>query len=882
MQIQERTRTMKKIITLIFAVIMCLGMMSTVFAAEFKFTDVNESDWFYNDVKGAVEMGLINGKSETEYKPNDNLTYAEAIKLAACMNQLYTEGKVTLKNGDPWYQTYVDYCVDNGIIDKYYDYDEKATRAGYMVIFAHALPDDALPKINNVADDSIPDVPMTRAYAPEIYKLYRAGILHGSDEEHSCKPLDNIKRSEVAAILSRMMDETKRVKFTLGEEEQVPEETKPEETKPEETKPEETKPEETKALAIKTQPASITVNVGETAELKAEAEGGKAPYTYQWQKTVTITKSVTSDFADEEGKYEGAKTDTFKITLASVGSIKDISCKITDADGVSVTTEYVTVTFKEKSGVGVKDKFEKTESEEPINEDFLMYVEDVYAVTGKGTVASGRVAKGKLNTGDTIKIISANGTEKTATVAGIEMFKKSLESAEKGDNIGLLFNSEIDKTMVARGDSVVNAKTNHTVTNALTGTLKLLTAAEGGRANAISEGYSPQFKRNGHDFTGKITGIGNMNPGETKENVVVAFTSFNGVFYIGQELTVMEGGRTIGTFTVSSLKADELPLAVTVSVTEKSYDAETYKSSAKLKAIVSGGKEPYTYQWQKASAIHGRGGYSWVGVTDGATGAKYKEYFTGSKTASLNVITHTTYIVYRCAVTDANGETITSDYVLIAEEGSGNNTLKEEMIAEVTALVNTAKENTVFYKTSVYYGSGNYTYEWQDSINGVDNWKKTSNETTFERDSRNHSFVRCKITDTKTGEVVYTPMIKNDAIAKFGPFSMARSDYLKAAYVYTEDLDESKNFGDHMKTSKSYELIAVPVGGTGPYTYQWQYAGYGSDVYKNYKTTSEPKVKFTPTEDLGKECKIRCVITDANGKTVTSEVFEVAVVIDLT
>ena len=881
---------MKKIITLILAVIMCLGMMSTVFAAEFKFTDVKESDWFYNDVKNAVEMGLINGKSETEYKPNDNLTYAEAIKLAACMNQLYMDGVITLKNGDPWYQTYVDYCIDNGIIDKYYDYDEKATRSGYAVIFANALPDEALAKINSVADGSIPDVPETRAYAPEVYKLYRAGILQGSDDARSFKPLDNILRSEVAAILSRMMDETKRVKFTLGEEEQPeenepeenePEEKDPEEKDPEEKEPEEKEPETTAPLAIKTQPAAVTVNVGETVELKVEVEGGKAPYTYQWQKTVTITKSVTSDFVDEEGKYEGAKTDTFKITLASAGSIEAISCKITDADGASVTTETVTVTFKEKSTGGAKDKFVQGESEELKNEDLLMYVEDVYVVTGRGTVATGRVIKGKLNKGDTIKIISADGTEKTATVAGIEMFKKLLDYAEKGDNIGLQFNSEIDKTMVVRGDSIVNAKTTHTVTNALTGTLKLLNTAEGGRTTAISEGHSPQFKRNGHDFTGKISGIGTMKPGETKENIVVTFTSFNGVFYGGQELTVMEGGKTIGTFTVSSLKAEELPLSVTVSVTEKSYDAETYQSSAKLKATVTGGKDPYTYQWQKASTVHGRGGYSWVGVTDGVTGSKYKELFNGSKTASLNVITHTTYIVYRCAVTDANGETVTSDYVLIAEEGSGKNGLKEDMVAEVTAAVNTAKDNSVFYKASVYYSSGNYTYEWQDSTNGVDSWRKVGNEAIFEKDSRNHSFTRCKITDAKTGEVVYTPMIKNDAIAKFGPFAMVRSDNMKAAYVYTEDLDESKTIGDHMKTSKSYEFIAVPIGGTAPYTYQWQYAGYNSDVYKNYQKTSAPTVKFTPDADLGKECKMRCVITDANGKTVTSEVFEANIVIDL-
>ena len=70
-----------------------------MYAAEKNFTDVNASDWFYNDVKSAVEMGLINGKSPTTYAPNDNLTYAEAVKLAGCMHQLYNEGAITLPTG---------------------------------------------------------------------------------------------------------------------------------------------------------------------------------------------------------------------------------------------------------------------------------------------------------------------------------------------------------------------------------------------------------------------------------------------------------------------------------------------------------------------------------------------------------------------------------------------------------------------------------------------------------------------------------------------------------------------------------------------------------------------------------------------------------------
>ena len=100
------------------AAVMAVSMMGTAIAGEMKFTDVNTSDWFYNDVKNAVEMGLVNGKTPTTYAPNDNLTYAEAIKLAACMNQLYVNGEVTLASGNPWYKPHVDYCIQNEIIDK--------------------------------------------------------------------------------------------------------------------------------------------------------------------------------------------------------------------------------------------------------------------------------------------------------------------------------------------------------------------------------------------------------------------------------------------------------------------------------------------------------------------------------------------------------------------------------------------------------------------------------------------------------------------------------------------------------------------------------------------------------------------------------------------
>lgn len=353
---------MKKMKSFILALTMCMAVLAfTANAAEFKFTDVPESEWYFGDVKSAVEMGLINGKSTTDYKPNDNLTYAEAIKLAACMHQLYMNGMVTLKNGDPWYQTYVDYCFDNNIINTEYDYDAKATRSGYMVIFAHALPEEALAKINSVPNDSIPDVPSSRAYAPEVYKLYRAGILQGSDAVHSCKPFDNILRSEVAAILSRMMDTSKRVKFSMGEEESEEPEVK-EEEKVEEEKEETEEPEETAPLTIKKQPKDVTLEkIGTKATFTVEAEGGVAPYNYQWY----VVDGDEMYVIEDEGDWiTGAQTNKFSF-IPDEACEEDIVCIIEDADGNFVETNIVTLICEDKEEEESKEEIpEETEQED--------------------------------------------------------------------------------------------------------------------------------------------------------------------------------------------------------------------------------------------------------------------------------------------------------------------------------------------------------------------------------------------------------------------------------------------------------------------------------------------------------------------------------------
>lgn len=187
----------------------------------FPFTDVSRSSWYYDSVRAAWEKDLIDGVTRTLYKPDDTLTVAQAIKLSAALHQmLNNNGKVTLRNGSPyWYSSYVSYAVNNGIIEKMYlDYtpaqmNTPVKRNEFVHIFYGAMSDYR--QINTVADNKIPDVITTDTYALEIYTFYRAGILTGSDKNGTFYPTNDIKRSEVAAILSRMYDKTARKTVSL-------------------------------------------------------------------------------------------------------------------------------------------------------------------------------------------------------------------------------------------------------------------------------------------------------------------------------------------------------------------------------------------------------------------------------------------------------------------------------------------------------------------------------------------------------------------------------------------------------------------------------------------------------------------------------------------
>ena len=202
----------KRFLSALLCTLLLLSLGLSAFAADIAFSDVTEDKWYYNDVMSAVKEGLVNGRTADTYCPDEHMTAAEAVKLAACMNQVRTAGQITLENGDPWYAPYAEYAKENGIITEDYAWNDPVTRADYMAIFARALPEGNYVEVNAIPDGGLEDVKPDTPYTEGIYKLARAGIVQG-DENHRINPEDPIKRSEVAAILTRMMHPEARISF---------------------------------------------------------------------------------------------------------------------------------------------------------------------------------------------------------------------------------------------------------------------------------------------------------------------------------------------------------------------------------------------------------------------------------------------------------------------------------------------------------------------------------------------------------------------------------------------------------------------------------------------------------------------------------------------
>lgn len=178
------------------------------------FTDVPEGEWYAANVKSAYELDLVSGTSATTFSPNDNISVAATLTLAARIHSTYHTGQASFTQGDPWYQVYVDYAVKNNIIQagQFSDYNANISRRDFAGIMCHAMPTGEFNAINAIEKESIPDVAEGSRYHDEIYTFYKAGISVGNDDLGTFTPEAAIQRSAAAALVTRMVDPSLRIK----------------------------------------------------------------------------------------------------------------------------------------------------------------------------------------------------------------------------------------------------------------------------------------------------------------------------------------------------------------------------------------------------------------------------------------------------------------------------------------------------------------------------------------------------------------------------------------------------------------------------------------------------------------------------------------------
>ena len=190
--------------------------------------------------------------------------------------------------------------------------------------------------------------------------------------------------------------------------------------------------------------------------------------------------------------------------------------------------------------------------ERDVDKPFLMPVEDVFSITGRGTVATGRVERGTVKVGDTVEIVGLMEKSRPTVVTGVEMFRKLLDFAQTGDNIGALLRG-VQRNEIERGQVLAKPGSIHPHTH-FRGEVYVLTKDEGGRHTPFFNGYRPQFYFRTTDITGNIElpeGVEMVMPGD---NVQMTIKLINPIaIEEGLRFAIREGGRTVGSGVVSSI-----------------------------------------------------------------------------------------------------------------------------------------------------------------------------------------------------------------------------------------------------------------------------------------------------------------------------------------
>ena len=190
--------------------------------------------------------------------------------------------------------------------------------------------------------------------------------------------------------------------------------------------------------------------------------------------------------------------------------------------------------------------------ERAADKPFLMPVEDVFSITGRGTVATGRVERGTVKVQDTVEIVGLTEQTRSTVVTGVEMFRKLLDQAIAGDNIGVLLRG-VQRTDIERGQVLAKPGTIKPHTH-FRGGVYVLTKEEGGRHTPFFPGYRPQFYFRTTDVTGNITlpeGVEMVMPGDNIEMTIKLITPI--AIEEGLRFAIREGGRTVGAGVVASV-----------------------------------------------------------------------------------------------------------------------------------------------------------------------------------------------------------------------------------------------------------------------------------------------------------------------------------------
>ena len=189
-----------------------------------------------------------------------------------------------------------------------------------------------------------------------------------------------------------------------------------------------------------------------------------------------------------------------------------------------------------------------------VDNPFLMPVEDVFSITGRGTVATGRVEKGKVKVQDNVELVGLTTERRTVVVTGVEMFKKMLDEAAAGDNIGLLLRG-VQRNEIQRGQVLAKPGTINPHTK-FESEVYVLTKEEGGRHTPFFDGYRPQFYFRTTDVTGNIQledGVEMVMPGDNAKFIIELITPI--AIDEGLRFAIREGGRTVGSGVVTKILA---------------------------------------------------------------------------------------------------------------------------------------------------------------------------------------------------------------------------------------------------------------------------------------------------------------------------------------